>query len=66
VTLATADGQLQLAVADDGHGIQATVGDGQGLTTMRQRVEEIGGRLDLRTGADGTTVSATLPTGRQP
>lgn len=66
VTLTTADGQLKLAVADDGHGIQADENQGQGLTTMRQRAEEIGGRFDLATGAGGTTVSATLPTGSQP
>jgi signal transduction histidine kinase len=63
VTLATADEQLTLIVADDGHGLDDDIGSGQGLTTMRQRAEEIGGRFALATGADGTTVSATLPTG---
>jgi two-component system, NarL family, sensor kinase len=68
VTLATVDGRLELAVADDGHGIEAATrhGRGQGLATMRQRVEEIGGRFHMVTGADGTTVSATLPTGGRP
>jgi signal transduction histidine kinase len=66
VTLATAGGRLELAVADDGHGIETTAGDGQGLATMRQRVEEIGGHFDLATGPAGTTVSATLPTDSQP
>ena len=66
VTLAIANGQLDLTVTDDGHGIQSATGNGQGLATMRQRVEEIGGRLDLETGAGGTTVSATLPTGGRP
>jgi signal transduction histidine kinase len=63
VTLTTADGRLDLAVADDGRGIEATAGRGQGLATMRQRVEEIGGRFSVATGPGGTTVSATLPTG---
>jgi two-component system, NarL family, sensor kinase len=66
VTLATLDGRLELAVADDGHGIQAATSHGQGLATMRQRVEEIGGRFHMETGAGGTTVSATLPTGGRP
>jgi two-component system, NarL family, sensor kinase len=66
VTLATVDGRLELAVADDGHGIRAATSHGQGLATMRQRVEEIGGRFGLVTGAGGTTVSATLPTGGRP
>jgi signal transduction histidine kinase len=66
VTLATTDGQLELAVTDDGHGMDATTGRGQGMMTMRQRVEEIGGRFDLATGPAGTTVSATLPTDGRP
>lgn len=66
VTLATVDGRLELAVADDGHGIQAVTSQGQGLATMRQRVEEVGGRFGLVTGVGGTTVSATLPTGSRP
>jgi signal transduction histidine kinase len=63
LTLITVDGQLDLAVADDGHGMSGAAGGGQGLVTMRQRVEEIGGRFDLATGPDGTTVTATLPAG---
>jgi signal transduction histidine kinase len=63
VTLAVADDRLDLAVSDDGHGIEAIAAGGHGLVTMRQRVEEIGGRFTLTSSADGTTVSATLPTG---
>jgi signal transduction histidine kinase len=63
VTLAATDGRFELVATDDGHGIQASAGRGQGMATMRQRVEEIGGRLDLATGPNGTTVSATLPAG---
>jgi two-component system, NarL family, sensor kinase len=65
VTLAELAGQLQLTVADDGRGMQLeeAPGAGQGLITMRQRTAEIGGRFDLDTGPDGTTVSAALPTG---
>jgi signal transduction histidine kinase len=66
VTLATAEGRLELAVADDGHGMEAATSHGQGLGTMRQRVEEIGGRFHMVTGAGGTTVCATLPTGGRP
>jgi signal transduction histidine kinase len=65
VTLAAADGWLDLSVIDDGRGIGATAvqGEGHGLVTMRQRVEEIGGRFSVVTGPSGTTVIATLPMG---
>lgn len=61
VTLAAGKGRLDLTVADDGHGMAAGVAGGEGLQTMRQRVEEIGGHLDVATGPGGTTVSAALP-----
>jgi two-component system NarL family sensor kinase len=63
VTLATANDRLDFTVTDNGRGIGVPAGHGQGLLTMRQRVEEIGGRLSVATGPSGTTVSATLPTG---
>jgi signal transduction histidine kinase len=63
ITLAVADGRLALDVTDDGCGIGAPADGGNGLTTMRQRVEEIGGRFSVTTGPSGTTVLATLPAG---
>jgi two-component system, NarL family, sensor kinase len=63
VTLTFADRCLALDVTDDGCGIGAVGSGGDGLTTMRQRVEEIGGRFSVTTGPSGTTVTATLPTG---
>jgi two-component system, NarL family, sensor kinase len=63
VRMAAAEGLLQLAVTDDGHWTEATADGGQGMTTMRQRVEEIGGQFHVGTGSSGTTVSAALPIG---
>lgn len=63
VTLEIVAGRLQLRVVDDGHGQIRSSGSGNGLTTMRQRVEEVGGRFDLATGSTGTTISASFPTG---
>jgi two-component system, NarL family, sensor kinase len=63
-------GTLVLTVVDDGSGIPAGArprpDGGLGLTSMRDRAEEVGGSLEVRTGADGTTVVATLPTTGQP
>lgn len=60
------DGQhVELQVSDDGVGMQAaagsTAGSGLGLGSMRQRAEEVGGTLEVRTSGSGTTVHALLP-----
>jgi signal transduction histidine kinase len=59
---------VTVEIRDDGVGFDAkTPTSGFGLASMRSRVLESGGRLDLtsKPGA-GTTVRATLPTGAQP
>ena len=64
VRLAVARSALVLEVRDDGHGIpqQREAGSsGLGLTSMRQRAEEVGGALELTTDGHGTTVRARLP-----
>ncbi|MGN6301761.1 MAG: sensor histidine kinase [Angustibacter sp.] len=60
---AHADRAVELLVSDDGRGLVLDgVGAGVGLSSMRQRAEEVGGRLDVRPGADGgTDVRAVLP-----
>jgi signal transduction histidine kinase len=63
VTLTHRPDSLLLAVSDDGRWADPADGSGQGLTTMRRRAEEIGGRLTVTTGAVGTTLSVELPTG---
>ena len=58
------DDALVVEVADDGRGIPAqrsADGTGLGLTSMRQRAEEVGGELVVAGGDDGTTVRARLP-----
>ena len=62
VCLEVQDAALVLRVADDGNGGAAPRAGGVGLTSMRERAEEVGGRLVLQSdeGA-GTTVLACLP-----
>jgi signal transduction histidine kinase len=57
------NGELELVVRDDGAGVDAEAGGGIGLTSMRERAEELGGSLSVRPGAAGrgTVVAATLP-----
>jgi signal transduction histidine kinase len=59
-----------LEIADDGTGIPEECmkrfhedghGTGVGLVGMRERVHELGGRLDIQSSPTGTTVSAALP-----
>ena len=66
---ASAD-QFVLEIADNGTGIpeecikrfhEAGHGTGVGLVGMRERVHELGGRLDIQSNPAGTTVSVALP-----
>jgi len=63
-----ADGVV-VSVSDQGQGIPDGVLDhssraktvGVGITGMRERVRQLGGRLEIETGRNGTTVKATVP-----
>lgn len=62
VDIEGANGVLRIAIHDDGRGIgpAPVPAAGHGLHTMRERAEELRGRLRVTTG-DGTTVVAELP-----
>ena len=65
VRLAQADGNLMFEIADDGTGFDPGRTQGSGLTNMRDRVEALGGALEVSSqpGA-GTTVAGRVPAGR--
>jgi signal transduction histidine kinase len=68
VSLAQTDGVLRFTVHDDGRGFdpRAAVG-GTGLQGMSDRVEAVGGSLQVEsTIGTGTTVIGTVPIGSQP
>jgi PAS domain S-box-containing protein len=53
-----------LEIDDDGQGFdrrRAAAGAGQGLRNMAERAARLAGRLDVVSGAEGTTVTARLP-----
>jgi two-component system NarL family sensor kinase len=53
---------LIIQISDDGTGLPANFRAGVGLRSMRERAEEIGGRLIIEPGQDrGTRVTAWLP-----
>jgi signal transduction histidine kinase len=62
VVLRSDDEQLVLRVEDDGVGLHAPYISGMGITSMRRRVEALGGTFDVGpTGTRGTRLTATFP-----
>jgi two-component system NarL family sensor kinase len=64
-----ADGSVQLEVRDDGVGFDAAALQldprrGIGVRNMRERLEAIGGRLEVRSGQHGTRIVAEVPRDR--
>jgi signal transduction histidine kinase len=63
VRLARENGSLRFSVGDDGIGFDpADTPPGSGLTNMRDRLEALGGSVDVRSGpGGGTRVSGHIP-----
>jgi signal transduction histidine kinase len=63
ISVALTDGTLEVEVADGGRG-GADPGGGTGLRGLADRIEALGGRLDIESGpGKGTRVRAALPIG---
>jgi signal transduction histidine kinase len=65
VRLGDTDSRLTLEVEDDGHGFDAnTAPRGSGLQNMADRLDSLGGSLDVVSSPGrGTSISAKVPTG---
>jgi len=61
VVVAGVDGAIALEVADQGSGIPPDRNLGLGLLGMKERVSQLGGRLEISSRDGGTTVKAVLP-----
>ena len=70
ILLAVNNGEVCLEVRDHGSGVppavlerfqQVGAGAGVGFSGMRERVHELGGRLEIRSDQQGTLVSVTVP-----
>ncbi|MEZ0579176.1 sensor histidine kinase [Nocardioides sp. MH1] len=64
VRISVEDGHALVVVDDDGIGLSADTVAGVGLSSMRQRAEELGGSLTIRAvPGGGTRVAAEIPCG---
>jgi signal transduction histidine kinase len=65
VTIEMFDAMLRVTISDDGRGfdvrIQGAPRSGNGMETMRERAEELRGRLTVDSDGSGTTVTVHLP-----
>lgn len=61
IRLAREDGDAVLEVEDHGRGMAQAGPRGVGIAAMRERLQPLGGRLEIESGASGTTVRAVLP-----
>ena len=62
VRLAREDGELRIDVSDTGSGLAPDRRPGVGLSSMRERAEELGGSLEITASpTGGTVVDALLP-----
>jgi len=68
VRVAQEENRIALSIADNGRGFAAAAQDrrppalpGLGLAGMRSRVAEFGGKLDISTSGNGTTLTAGFP-----
>lgn len=60
-------GEVTITVRDDGNGFDPAIeAEGAGLQAMRERVEMLGGSIEIRTAIDeGTAVIAVVPSARE-
>jgi PAS domain S-box-containing protein len=61
VKLSRLPDKVRVEITDDGKGMSAELTLGVGLRGMRERVEQLGGKLEIESNSKGTTVRAMIP-----
>lgn len=62
LSLANGDGTLRLEIGDDGRGFDPAAAPGQGMRTMRERADAVGGSFAVRSSrGGGTRVTVEVP-----
>jgi PAS domain S-box-containing protein len=64
IRLQRVDGNLLVEVADRGRGFADDVAPGVGLAGLNERIRDLQGDLDIRSGEQGTTLTVRLPLSR--
>jgi PAS domain S-box-containing protein len=55
--------KVRIEIRDQGKGMPTLVRPGVGIQGMRERVRQLGGKLEIESGSGGTRVAAIFPTG---
>jgi signal transduction histidine kinase len=61
VKLTGEDGWVSFEIRDRAHGLSDDATSGADLQVMVDRIESVGGRLEIRAAPEGTTVSGRVP-----
>jgi signal transduction histidine kinase len=61
VTITASESSLRVAIADDGHGFDPGAVQESGLRGLRDRVEALGGHVEVDSHRSGTRLHASLP-----
>ena len=61
IRICRSSGAIEVQIADSGKGMPATLTPGVGLRGMRERVGQFGGKFDIQSSGEGTTVTVLLP-----
>jgi signal transduction histidine kinase len=61
VVMHVTDGALHISVDDDGRGGATGTSNGMGLTGLADRLQVLGGSLEITSGATGTRLAARIP-----
>lgn len=66
VALVFKEGSLEVSIRDNGHGFDPdAVSKGMGLKSMQERIQSVGGKLNIRSTSAGTVLSLQVPQGDQ-
>jgi signal transduction histidine kinase len=61
IVLVRSASDITLEVKDAGRGISRNATPGVGIASMRERVQQLGGQLEVNSQNSGTTVKAVIP-----